>query len=195
MNGDKIETFMRLAGQQVAAASNLQSEELRKLGAQLLLSEVLEYVIKGLGLTPQINGVDIVDPNQLDFKVKHTPNQLEMLDGLADTAYTMYWNAKCFGVSLEEAFELVCDNNLEKFVRLDEWSAGICTIDRESWDLDRGIAWPIEVTSVCVVKVKDSFYAVGKDSSGKVRKPSTYSAVDLSPLILVNEDARSSRAA
>jgi hypothetical protein len=39
------------------------------------------------------------------------------------------------------------------------------------------------VTSVEVLEVGGSFFAVGKDARGKVRKPSTYKPVDLSALI------------
>jgi len=109
---------------------------------------------------------------------------LEMVDGLADVAYTMYWNACAFGVPLEEAFDLVCDNNLEKFVKLGrgaEFSPGV--LPREAWHCNLGIRWPEEVAQVSVIKVADEYYAVGKDSRGKVRKPSSYTSVDLLPLV------------
>jgi hypothetical protein len=41
----------------------------------------------------------------------------------------------------------------------------------------------IDVVNLLVLKVDGEFYAVGKDVRGKVRKPSSYKAVDLSALV------------
>jgi hypothetical protein len=103
-----------------------------------------------------------------------------MIDGLADVAYTMFWNSCAFGVPLEEAFALVCDNNLEKFVKLVGWSKGEGELARDDWHCGLEVAWPSEVATVSVLKIGADFFAVGKDARGKVRKPSTYRPVDLS---------------
>ena len=182
MNSSKISKFMDLAGQQ-RFEEGTPPNKARELGAQLLLSEVLEYVIKGLNVTPIVNGVEITDANGLEYKANgETVDKLEMLDGLADVAYTMYWNSEAFGVPLEEAFELVCDNNLEKFVELKEGQNSL-TLEKQNWDCGKNITWPIEVESVEVIKAGGQFYAVGKDKNGKVRKPSSYKSVDLSSLL------------
>jgi len=174
---------MTLAGQELAESFKTGSIEQRKLGAQLLLSEVLEYVIKGLGVTPVVNGTPISDANRLEYQESDSrADQVEMLDGLADVAYTMYWNSCAFGIPLEEAFELVCDNNLEKFVKLEENANGSERLTKENWDCGKDISWPIEVERVEVVKIGEEQFAVGKDKTGKVRKPSSYSSVDLSLL-------------
>lgn len=174
---------MALAGQQVAQSYEPRSESERKLGAQLLLSEVLEYVIKGLGVVPEVNGVKITKPDDLHYHAEDEPNQLEMLDGLADVAYTMYWNQAAFGLPLEAGFDLVCDNNLEKFVKLDGWASGRKELSVNEWDCRLGVTWPPEVVAVQVVHFEGEPYAVGKDSRGKVRKPSTYTQVDLDSLL------------
>lgn len=175
---------MRLGGQVISDEFQTGSEEQRKLGAQLLLSEVLEYVIKGLGVTPEVNGVKIEEPDNLTYTVTDAQaNKLEMLDGLADVAYTMYWNAEAFGIPLEEGFDLVCDNNLGKFVKLKDWQEGECEMDEANWDCGEGVSWPSEVKRVRAVAVDGSYYAVGTDQSGKVRKPSSYQSVDLTPLL------------
>lgn len=174
---------MTLGGQAQRSVLTVASARERELGAQLLLSEVLEYIIDGLGVTPSFHGTPITEANTLNYDASEKPaDKLEMVDGLADVAYTMYWNACAFGIPLEEAFELVCDNNLGKFVRLDgaEWEEG--ALPSEDWDCKKDIVWPPEVTCVDVVQVKDEWYAVGKDKNGKVRKPSSYSPVDLSHL-------------
>ncbi|MBX7137975.1 MAG: hypothetical protein K1X83_08330 [Oligoflexia bacterium] len=184
MDARKIEQFMALAGQKIAACLESGSSEKRRLGAQLLLSEVLEYVIKGLGVIPEFEGTRISDANRLKYTDAETgPDKLEMVDGLADVAYTMYWNALAFGVPLEQAFALVCDNNLQKFVKLVGWSGAARPLERHEWDCRLDVRWPPEVVQVQAIKLGAEFYAVGTDASGKVRKPSSYTAVDLTSLL------------
>lgn len=183
MDSKKVQQFIYLAGQSLSEKFNTGSPAQRALGAQLLLSEVLEYVIKGLGVIPSIEGVSITDPESLTYTPSNEPDKLDMLDGLADTAYTMYWNAVTFGVPLEEAYDLVCDNNLEKFVLLQGWTEGEISLQPERWDIGQYITWPKEVVSVSVIQSGHNYYAVGKDKNGKVRKPSSYRQVDLLHII------------
>jgi hypothetical protein len=183
MDSAKIKTFMQLAGQSVQQKLAEGDPKTRALGAQLLLSEVLEYVIRGLGVVPHINGTPITDPEAVTYEPANQPDREEMIDGLADVAYTMYWNECAFGIPLPQAFELVCDNNLEKFVRLSAWSQGARTLDRAEWHCDANVVWPNEVAQVVVIDIDGEFYAVGKDARGKVRKPSSYKPVDLSELV------------
>lgn len=183
MRSDKIRKFMKLGGQKVAENLQFGNEEQRKLGAQLLLSEVLEYVIHGLGVVPVVNGTEITEPDNLQYKAVNDPDALAMLDGLSDVAYTMYWNSEAFGLPLEDAFEAVCDNNLEKFVSLNEPIKSVGRLDRSEWHCNSEISWPSAVERVEVVDVEGEFYAVGKDENGKVRKPSSYSPVDLTKFV------------
>jgi hypothetical protein len=183
MDASKIALFMQLAGQTVQEKLHSGDPATRALGAQLLLSEVLEYVIHGLGVVPEFSGTKITSPDALTYHAHEDPDHEEMVDGLADVAYTMFWNACAFGVPLPEAFELVCDNNLEKFVRLSDWSRGECELAAAEWGCGINVTWPPEVTRVSVLKVGTDFFAVGKDARGKVRKPSTYKPVDLAPLV------------
>lgn len=184
MKSDKIKKFMTLAGQRTATNPEKADEKLKILAAQLLLSETIEYVNKGLGINLRVGKEVIADQNDLTYEV-HRPavDKLEMLDGLADVAYTMYWNMEAFGLKLEEAFNLVCDNNLEKFVLLKDWSGDPGVMTKENWHCNQKVEWPKEVVSVEVVQVEEEFYAVGKDSNGKVRKPSTYQSVNLKKLL------------
>ncbi len=183
MDSAKIKTFMQLAGQGVQHKLTLGDPKTRALGAQLLLSEVLEYVIRGLGVIPHINGVPVTDPEAITYDPSNSPDTEEMVDGLADVAYTMYWNECAFGIPLPQAFALVCDNNLEKFVHLTSWSGEARVLQPNEWDCGVNVSWPTEVTHVEVLKVDGEFYAVGKDTRGKVRKPSSYKPVDLSALV------------
>jgi hypothetical protein len=183
MKNEKIVKFMSLAGQEVAERFTARSEAERKLGAQLLLSEVLEYVIHGLGVIPEVNGVRITKPDEVLYHAEEAPDQEEMLDGLSDVAYTMYWNQAAFGLPLEHAFELVSDNNLEKFVQLGAWAKGKTELPKDEWHCNCDVAWPAEVARVQVVQYGSELFAVGKDARGKVRKPSTYKPVDLGGLL------------
>ena len=184
MKHDKVAAFIALAGQKASSTFVTGTPDQRKLGAQLLLSEVLEYCIKGLGVTPEFQGTKLTDPNGLSYTASEEPSKEEMLDGLADTAYTMYWNAVTFGIPLEEGFDLVCDNNLEKFVLLTHWKEGERVLEMQEWDCAKNITWPQEVVAVRVIAVQGNFYAVGVDKTGKVRKPSSYKSVELSHLCL-----------
>ncbi len=185
MESNKIKKFLQLAGNSIPESFNPADAAKRKLGAQLLLSELMEYIIKGLKITPVYNGQKIENPEGFIYESSETekPDQLEMLDGLADVAYTMYWNSEAFGLKLEEAFELVCDNNLEKFIRLDGWQNGECAFEGQAMDCGRDLKWPEEVCRVEVKLVEGDFYAVGKDQRGKVRKPLTYKSVNLKGLL------------
>lgn len=184
MKSDKIRKFMTLGGQALATEFETGDEKKRLLGAQLLLSETLEYVIKGLGVIPEFDGVKITDANALQYSSSgKEPDPVEMLDGLADVAYTMYWNSEAFAIPLEEGFDMVCDNNLEKFVALNGHLNVVGSLDKAQWNCKQGVTWPEEVVDVEVVDVDGEFYAVGKDENGKVRKPSSYKSVDLEPLL------------
>lgn len=183
MDSVKIRKFMQLAGQGVQAKLTSADPKTRALGAQLLLSEVLEYVIRGLGVVPHINGAPLTDPEAVTYEPVNAPDPEEMVDGLADVAYTMYWNECAFGVPLAKAFELVSDNNLEKFVLMTSWSGEERALETDEWHCDSKVSWPVEVVRVEVLNVSGEFYAVGKDARGKVRKPSSYKSVVLSELV------------
>lgn len=183
MDSKKVKKFMQLGGQPMSDHLTNGDEKRRILGAQLLLSEVLEYVVHGLGVVPSVGGVPITAPDGLAYDVKDGPNHKEMVDGLADVAYTMFWNQIAFGVPLTEAFDVVCDNNLDKFVLLEGWQRGEGELHPDEWDCGCNVSWSPEVVKVEVIQVDGEFYAVGKNSAGKVRKPSTYKQVDLSGVL------------
>lgn len=185
MDSHKIRQFLQLAGQKLPERFEVGEDATRALGAQLLLSELMEYIVKGLKIIPEYKGVGIDDPEGFTYKPisGEVPDKKEMLDGLADVAYTMYWNSEAFKIPLEPAFELVCDNNLSKFVRLDGWTRGEGPLEAPDWDCALGISWPPEVSSVSVKKVDGIYFAVGKDARGKVRKPSSYTPVSLDALL------------
>ena len=86
MDASRIEAFMTLAGQKTRLKLETGDPKTRALGAQLLLSEVLEYVIHGLGVTPVVNGTPITAPDSLTYEAKDEPDPTEMVDGLADVA-------------------------------------------------------------------------------------------------------------
>lgn len=187
MEGHKVKEFMEISGILQGEEDLVKSSSNRELGARLLLSEVLEYVIKGLGVVPSINGQEITDPESIQYNARNGVDRENMIDGLADVAYTMFWNAIAFGVPVEEAFEIVCDNNLTKFVLLEE---DFCreidgdqkTLPKDMWHCGKEVAWPPSVVDVRVVCIGDKCYAVGVDKGGKVQKPSSYSPPKLRSL-------------
>jgi hypothetical protein len=185
MDADKIRKFKQLAGQSLPEKIETSDLNKRKLGAQLLLSELIEYIVRGLKITPVYNGQIITDPEAFQYQeiAGEEPDHLEMLDGLADVAYTMFWNSEAFGLPLKPAFNLVCDNNLEKFVKLENWALGEQTYEGQDIDCKRDLKWPSEVVKVEVKNIEGDFFAVGKDKRGKVRKPATYKSVDLVELL------------
>ena len=183
MESSKVKKFMSLGGQAVSETISTHSDAQRRLGAQLLLSEVLEYVIHGLGVVPEFDGKKITSPDELHYHAEAAPDVIEMIDGLADVAYTMYWNSLAFGLPLERAFDMVCDNNLDKFVRLADWARGKHELSKNEWDCKADVRWPPEVVRVDVIEYHGEFFAVGKDARGKVRKPSSFSSLDLSILV------------
>jgi len=184
IDGRSVAMFMQLAGLKLPQNFSVPDENIRKLGAQLLLTELLEYIIHGLGVTPIINGTRVSKSEDVSFEIHGDVNLTECLDGLADVGYTMFWNAKVLGAPLEEAYRLVCENNLQKFVELDgaQFLAG--PIARERWGCNQGVEWPSEVSCVTAVAVEQELFAVGKDERGKVRKPSSYRPVDLAKLVV-----------
>ena len=56
-------------------------------------------------------------------------------------------------------------------------------LESHEWHCGLDVIWPPEVVRVEVLKISGDFFAVGKDTRGKVRKPSTYKPVDLSQLV------------
>lgn len=185
MESSKVRKFLQLAGNELPENFNPADQAKRKLGAQLLLSELMEYLVKGLKVYPVYNGQRIENPEGFIYETSESeiPDQLEMLDGLADVAYTMYWNSEAFGLKLEKAFELVSDNNLEKFICLDGWTKGECLLEGSDLTCGRDLKWPPEVCRVEIKLVDGAYFAVGKDLRGKVRKPLSYKSVDLSSLL------------
>ncbi len=174
---------MALAGQSVPNSFSVEDEAKRRLGAQLLLSEVLEFVIKGLGVIPEVEGTPITKPDALSYKNAAAADPNEMLDGLSDVAYTMYWNALAFGLPLEKAFDLVCDNNLEKFVALGDWANSLSKLAPADWHCRCNVSWPPEVVEVAVLHYEGRAYAAGKDARGKVRKPAHFKPVSFAGLL------------
>lgn len=185
MNDNDVRLFMKLGGQKISEKLNGMDETSRILGAKLLLSEVLEYVIKGLGVTPMVNGEKITCGDSLKYEIgRKDVDLVEMLDGLADAQFTTYWNKQRFGIPLEEAFDEVCKNNLEKFIPLPkDGTFKLGKLDKAQWGLGKGITWGADVVSVSCVEVEGRYFGVGQDEHGKTRKPSSYRPIDLTGLV------------
>lgn len=185
MNDKDVKLFMQLGSQKISSKLSGMDDTSRILGAKLLLSEALEYVIKGLGVIPSVNGQQITCGDSLTYEVgRKEVDLVEMLDGLADVQFTAFWNKQRFGIPLEEAFEAVCKNNLDKFVPLpNDGSFKVGRLDKSKWDLGKGIKWGSDVVTVSCVEVEGRLFGVGQDEHGKTRKPSSFKPLDLTDVV------------
>lgn len=74
---------------------------------------------------------------------------------------------EAMGMNVQEGIKLVCDNNLEKYIKGDD----------ESFD------WPTE--GKCTFNKEYNVFVI-RNAAGKIMKPSTYKKVDLSHLVPVD---------
>lgn len=90
----------------------------RELLGKLLLEECLESLVKGLGLHVVVDmraGRDEADDMvlvELAEGVGYDP--IEFADGLADTAWVAYYNARVAGFNLDTVIEEVYESNMSK---------------------------------------------------------------------------------
>jgi predicted HAD superfamily Cof-like phosphohydrolase len=91
----------------------------RELLGKLLLEEVTEYLVKGLGLTiMNMDGETVMDIDGGGLMLEHNEgvqlNPVEIVDGLADVNVVIHFNAHWHGFNLDAATEIVNDSNMSK---------------------------------------------------------------------------------
>lgn len=119
----KVEKFMRLAGQECPEHPTMPTPEVRVLRAKLILEEAFELIEKGLGINIKTAGVPLPgtsDPyvihfDCLSFDPKREPDMIELVDGIADVSVVNIGTAVACGVSMAHPQDLVDENNLAKF--------------------------------------------------------------------------------
>ncbi len=116
----QIESFMRLAGQEVPDNPTIPSDEVRLLRARLILEEALETINRGLGVDVlmYVEGFGdeaIPDFKDLGFKISRPADIVELVDGCCDVEVVTKGTLVAFGVRDYVPQALVNENNLEKF--------------------------------------------------------------------------------
>lgn len=106
----RVERFMMLAGQSIAAVPSLRSAEIRRFRAAMILEEALE-TIGGLGFR-------VIKPEgEDDFRLSEifAPDLIAIADGCADIKVVTTGTLSALGISDEPLQEEVDTNNLLKF--------------------------------------------------------------------------------
>lgn len=108
----RVEKFMLLAGQSVAACPSLRGVEIRKFRAELILEEALE-TIQALGFNVVMKPFD--GELEISSRQTHEPNLIEIADGCADIKVVTTGTLSALGISDIALQEEVDQNNLRKF--------------------------------------------------------------------------------
>lgn len=125
---ERIEEFMRLAGQELPATPCIPSEEVRLLRARLILEEALE-TIDALGVVLRAPSAacsynDGVTLDDFEFdpylivngkEVAKEPNLVEIADGCADISVVTIGTLSACGIADYDLLRVVDDSNLAKF--------------------------------------------------------------------------------
>lgn len=112
----RIEKFMKLAGQQIPEKPTIPSLEVRKLRASLVLEEAIE-LINGLGfcLRDKINDGPVLTIDNFEYVESIKPNLEKIADGVADVSVVSIGTLTACGIEDQEIIEEVDNNNLAKF--------------------------------------------------------------------------------
>lgn len=109
----RVEEFMKLAGQEVPARITVPSEEVRRLRAKLILEEALETV-EALGFH-HVGVKDTTVDDYLSNCQSVEPDLVEVIDGCSDLKVVTTGTLSAFGVP-DLIFQCEVDNNnLAKF--------------------------------------------------------------------------------
>jgi len=170
-----VKDFMRFFGQATPERPTGLDEETSKLRATLILEEVFETIIKGLGLT-----VTIVDDfggeakvseaglKQISFQFKKEKETdlVELADGVADIAFVSEGTAVAAGIDMEPIHAEVARSNESK-----AWSTK---------DLNENLTlFKIESEGLIVEDVGNGRFRRVKRSDGKIIKSPSYSPADI----------------
>ncbi len=123
INQQKVEKFMRLAGQECPSQPTMPDAKTRVLRAKLILEEAFELIEKGLGINikappislPGPSGPYVIHADQLTLDPIREPDMIELVDGIADLNVVNIGTAISSGVAMAYLQDLVDENNLAKF--------------------------------------------------------------------------------
>lgn len=106
----RIDAFMRLAGQETPLTPTIPLLAVRQLRANLILEEAIE-TIKGLGFNVEATSRG----GKLECLEAFVPDIVEVVDGCADVSVVTIGTLSAFGVSATPILEVVDGANLDKF--------------------------------------------------------------------------------
>ena len=111
---ERIEKFMRKAGQELPDRPLIPTAEVRKLRARLILEEALETVA-ALGYDVYAGDMVKVDMDSSEFYSRHSPDLVGIVDGCCDLSVVTIGTLSACGIPDIPVLTLVDYNNLEKF--------------------------------------------------------------------------------
>ena len=112
----RVNSFMKLAGQEVPSIPQTPSEKVRELRARLILEEALE-TIAGLGVSILYYGVEVSwdKKGHFQFIADKTFDMVESVDGCADLSVVTIGTFSALGCLDNPFLKAVDLNNLKKF--------------------------------------------------------------------------------
>lgn len=135
----RVDQFMRRAGQDVPNAPTVPDKEIRLFRAKLILEEALETITRGLGVEVLVHyhaddeGSEVLsipidensittrpeghrdDHGDVSLTAKYQPNVEELVDGCADLSVVTVGTLTAFGIDDRPLLEEVDAANLRKF--------------------------------------------------------------------------------
>ena len=109
----RIEAFVGKHGPRYSLVDDLSDAE-AEFRAKLMLEEMLELVIGGLGVDITVIGEKIMGVEDLVLTKRRKVDLLAVLDGVCDVSVTAVGTASCCGLGVESALSAVDENNLTK---------------------------------------------------------------------------------
>jgi len=109
----RVDLFMKLAGQDVPKSPIIPDYETRELRARLILEESLE-TIKALGFYIRVND-ESIEINNVEFQEAFDVDLIEIADGCADIKVVTTGTLTACGIDDDELQTAVDLNNLNKF--------------------------------------------------------------------------------
>jgi predicted HAD superfamily Cof-like phosphohydrolase len=110
----RVEEFMRKAGQDVPPVPFVPGEETLILRAKLIMEEALE-TINAMGVFPYGLDGDEIQMSSIEFHADEEPNLIEVIDGCCDISVVTTGTLSAFGIPDAPFLKLIDESNLAKF--------------------------------------------------------------------------------
>lgn len=114
LHQQKVDTFMRLGGQELPEQPTMPGDDVRLLRARLIMEEAMETIEKGLGIKVSTRGAEFTY-DEITFHACGTPDLVELVDGCADLRVVTTGCLSSAGIADSHIQDLVDENNLAKF--------------------------------------------------------------------------------